>query len=238
VFNEAIDINTIIKAVNFIVEQEQDKGEHKIPIDVKDFSMTFKGNTSSNITEIDSKLPYMQNRGLFTDFSKVFGDLNTRISNKCFIRLNDIFEKPNYSSRDLNQCIKMALPYVMQKIKMWGCNVLTADNISCLVINEQIREGLDKDDTKPIRKPPFGRKPKPLLDTQEQNIKESTKIPFSRLDIIVGIMNTVDSIVAQDILNLLAKFSMSIPLVIPKFRQNCYEVLFIHIFFHIYIFSK
>ncbi len=225
VFTEAIDISTIIKIVKFIVEQEKAKNQHKAPINVGDFSIEFQpGNSSPNITELQlSKFPLIQNTELFGDYSKVFGDLNKRISNKSFIQLNDIIEKPNYSPENLNQCFSLALPYVMQNVKMWGCNVLTADNISGLITNEQVREK-DNDDKKTNRNPPFGKKCKPPTETQEQKLNDTTKIPFSRLDMLVGLINTVDSIVAQDILNLLAKFSMSIPLIIPKFRQNFYEV--------------
>ncbi len=106
---------------------------------------------------------------------------------------------------------------------MWGCNALTADNISGLICNEtysddSIEAGLSNAISFSFIKPKSS-----LIATK--SLAKTLKPYLSRIDIIVGIINSIDSIVAQDLLAIMSKFPMSLPLIVPELdKENSFKV--------------
>jgi hypothetical protein len=104
---------------------------------------------------------------------------------------------------------------------MWGCSALTADSISLLMA--------DRSNDNPIipvtKRPRFGRKPQTNKEIPEQNMKTEDKVPLSRIDTIVGVLNNVNPIAGQDVLNIMAKFPLAIPLIIRSiYEKDKYKV--------------
>ncbi len=100
---------------------------------------------------------------------------------------------------------------------MWGCQALSSDNISGLIaskedFDEEIEENLNF-----FNRPLFGRQ---ISNSSAQISKKDSKIPLSRLDIITCIFNSVDCIIGQDLLNIMAKFPISLPLIIKELHDK------------------
>ncbi|CAG8778642.1 7420_t:CDS:1, partial [Ambispora leptoticha] len=106
------------------------------------------------------------------------------------------------------------LPYLMQKVKMWGGHALTANNISALVVTKSAN-------IKKKTGPSFG-KSAPKFQQKSNNqlslttmALQSKKNSLSRIDCIVGLLTSADCIVAQDLIRIIAKFPIALPLVMP-----------------------
>ncbi|CAG8480116.1 24027_t:CDS:2 [Dentiscutata erythropus] len=157
------------------------------------------------------------------NYQPPIGETIVVITPKEYAKICQIYQPPNISDTQLVGCINEALPYIIQKIKMWGCNALTSSNISRLV-------------KKPKREPSFTAKSKKpsffetsnlyfgnVLDKttiSPLNISEHNKNPLSRFDCIISLLSSAECTVAQDILRIMAKFPMALPLVMPDIEQE------------------
>jgi len=87
---------------------------------------------------------------------------------------------------------------------------------------------ISKETLIPKNRPRFGKKVKESSNQMSKDKKIEQRVPLSRLDTIVGLFNSVDSIVAQDMLNIMAKFPNSMPLIINKLTdQHSFKVCFV-----------
>jgi hypothetical protein len=231
IFFEAIEIDRILRAVD-IVDKSLEGEEKKI--DVDHFNKKYDENEASSESEFRS---FKESDGRISDirestkfdakihqrFISVFGDSKKVIDSKEFFRLSYIIEKPKLIPSELKAAVVKVLPYITQRIKMWGCQALTADNISELISSVKYPDENIKQNIKSPNKPRFGNLPN-ILPFVEAGKKEN-KIPLSRLDIVVGLINSVHSIVAQDLLNIMAKFPIALPLIIRELHhKDSYKV--------------
>ncbi|XP_061435665.1 uncharacterized protein LOC133360810 [Lethenteron reissneri] len=148
-----------------------------------------------------------------TDFHSIFGDSLSWTTAKGYIEVCDITQKPNVYIDKMLRIMPMVLPFLLQNLKMWGGNVLQANAISSLV-------KVDAKTTQSghaFKRPTFGKKSAPTnsRQTQEQKI-----VPFSRLDCVVALLSCADCTVAQDLLQVMMKFPMALPLVMPDLEMK------------------
>nr|XP_032834298.1 uncharacterized protein LOC116956641 isoform X1 [Petromyzon marinus]XP_032834300.1 uncharacterized protein LOC116956641 isoform X1 [Petromyzon marinus] len=153
------------------------------------------------------------------DFHSIFGDSLSWTTAKGYIEVCDITQKPNVYSDKMSPIMPMVLPFLLQNLKMWGGNVLQANAISSLV-------KVDAKTTQSghaFKRPTFGKKSAPTNSRQTQ---EQIKVPFSRLDCVVALLSCADCTVAQDLLQVMMKFPMALPLVMPDLEmKDKYKVM-------------
>jgi hypothetical protein len=219
IFREAIEMSSIESIVDRINEWKQDLEDQKVkqqePIQENHFAVDFNDNRESP-EKILIRKPRSASWVMPKDLVNVFGDRPNIISSKDFNRLNRIIQRPLLSGDNLKQTVIQVMPYIMQKIKMWGCSALTADSISLLMADRS-----NDNPIKPVTKrPKFGGKPQTNKEIPEQNMKTEDKVPLSRIDTIVGLLNNVNPIVGQDVLNIMAKFPLAIPLIIRSIHEK------------------
>src|SRR6266540_1957383 len=111
-----------------------------------------------------------------------------------YVKLSKIFPPPKLSVYEKNGSVVAVLPYIRQKVKMWGTDVLKAENIKtlikeCDVSDEEFSEG----------------------DLQRQK-----KNQLTRFDCIVSLLASAECTVAQDIFRTLSQFPIAFPLIIPE----------------------
>jgi hypothetical protein len=147
--------------------------------------------------------------------------------------LKKLLLKPQITEINPKILKETVFPYLIQEIKMWGCNALKANNIYLLLksqssdsetvergsepkkSNEDLEKGIDEflEESDEERDKDFN--PNQIIISHKKR-----ENPFSRLDIIVGILNSVDPLVAQEILNNISKFPQALPLVIKDLKEK------------------
>ena len=229
IFTEAIEmscIETIVDKIDeWIQEMEEEKDKQKENIQENHFDADFSDSSKTSEIKLIRK-PRSASWVMPKNIVDVFGDKPIIISSKDFIRLNRIIQRPLLSGDNLRETVIQVMPYILQKIKMWGCSALTADSIALLMASIS-----EDNNAKPLvsKRPRFGAKPNTNKGISEQNMKTEAKTPLSRIDTIVGVLNNVNAIVGQDVLNIMAKFPLAIPLIIRSIYEKDKYKVFIEI---------
>ncbi|PKK68404.1 hypothetical protein RhiirC2_867289 [Rhizophagus irregularis] len=114
-----------------------------------------------------------------------------------YVKLSRILSPPKLLAHESGSVGKV-LPYIRQKVKMWGADVLRAENIKTLI---------DEDDE---------------LSDEESMIDESQDLKrnqLSRFDCIASLLASAECTVAQDIFRTLSQFPIAFPLVLPELDE-------------------
>jgi hypothetical protein len=223
-FIEAIDMNKIDNVVDKIDEDEKLKSQKLLFPDISEFQKTIdKINASKEDFELIDETDLEIEMKVDSKFSDVFGERMSKISYEDFILIKSIEEKPVITSENLRNAFLNLYPYLLQKIKMWGCNALNADYVSEMLQKKNpdcnVAPGVK------TRRPKFGRKNSEMKFDDVKLNQNFEKIPLSRLDIVSGILYSSNLVVAQDIINIMVKFPMVLPLIIPDLcDMNSYIV--------------
>ncbi len=108
-----------------------------------------------------------------------------------YIELKQILRESKFSKINPQIIKEIVLPILIQQIKMLGYHSLTPYKISEMMKSEKLEnENID----------PFPVENNRVFN-RNQPIKLREEKPFSRLDIIVAILNSVEALMAQEILN-------------------------------------
>ncbi|GES87321.1 interferon-induced very large GTPase 1-like [Rhizophagus clarus] len=113
-----------------------------------------------------------------------------------YVKLNNILSPPELPAHESGSVAKV-LPYIRQKVKMWGAEVLRAENIKTLVSEDEDEE-------------------------EESTVDESQdlkKNQLSRFDCIASLLASAECTVAQDIFRTLSQFPIAFPLVMPELDE-------------------
>ncbi|CAB5387394.1 hypothetical protein RhiirA1_438173 [Rhizophagus irregularis] len=116
-----------------------------------------------------------------------------------YVKLSNILSPPKLLAHESGSVGKV-LPYIRQKVKMWGADVLRAENIKTLIDEE------DDDE----------------LSDEESTIDESQDLErnqLSRFDCIASLLASAECTVAQDIFRTLSQFPIAFPLVMPELDE-------------------
>ncbi|CAG8483279.1 10118_t:CDS:1 [Acaulospora morrowiae] len=156
-------------------------------------------------------------------YQPLFGERIDVITPKEYAEICDIHELPSISKTNLDGCTNEVLPYIIQKIKMWGCGALTASSISRLLKESKMPSYTAKSK----KKHSFGKALSSTLDKEldnaaiaSSNTSEWNRNPLNRFDCIVRILSSAECTVSQDILRIMAKFPMTLPLIMPDIEQE------------------
>lgn len=136
-----------------------------------------------------------------------------------FVKLHSITNSPVIDITKMEECVKRALPFIIQRLKMWGGNVLCAEKVSTLIQGElKAKAGSTRSG------PRFSKKSVIVVDATTTPKKQN--IPFSRIDCISAIFCSACSTVSQDIVRIMSQFPMSLPLIMPDLEQeSTYKVM-------------
>jgi len=139
----------------------------------------------------------------------LLGERRFSISQREYFQIGNIIPIPQVLARvgKVQHFVGEVLPYLLQRVKMRGCRVLQANRITELVLQVD-------GNTKPSHD----------LNTPD-NSSMSHSCSVSRIDCVSCIFNVVDSVVASDILSIMAQFPLALPLVIPNLDNKSYRVL-------------
>ncbi|CAG8542745.1 38784_t:CDS:2 [Gigaspora margarita] len=140
-----------------------------------------------------------------------------------YVRICKIIPTPNVSKITPEIRFKKILPYLRQKIKMWGYGAFTASNILRLMMKPMSASFIENPD--PFKDEPFSNNRSENQHLFDLNDSNENKNPLARIDCITCLLSTVDCTVAQDILQIMAKFPIALPLVIPDFEYEKYMIL-------------
>ncbi|CAG8591632.1 2234_t:CDS:1, partial [Ambispora gerdemannii] len=216
---EPWDIKTIKDALQKLVHWKRKLDTE--PTIVANFNLVFESN-DTNFNEFDKQVVNVHKR-----WKTIMGETISMIVTKDHVQVCAIIPTPKIDATQKITCMNQVLPYLMQKVKMWGCYALTANNISALVMVERnnINNKSGPSFGKSVKTPSFVQKsnnhPPPA-----SNALQSKKNMLARIDCIVGLLTSADCIVAQDILRIMAKFPMALPLVMPDMEQeNEYKLM-------------
>src|SRR6266542_1232700 len=70
-----------------------------------------------------------------------------------YIKLSKIFTPPRLLAHERNGSVAKILPYIRQKVKMWGADVLRAENIKTLISeDEEFSDGESIDESQDLEK--------------------------------------------------------------------------------------
>jgi hypothetical protein len=220
VFDVPLELSAIIKSIEVINEIEDGMSKHTNMKQEKAFNREISSEFEVKPFENDDCIKIN-----FDDqYRKIFGDQITLLKSSRFNYLALVIEKPIIKDDEQSQIFVKVFPYIVQKWKMWGCHALSAENISGLFPTQQSSNVSIKIKPKSLNRPSFRKDPTQAVIQKDVFLGKKNKLPFSRIDTIVGIINTVDSIVAQDMLGILAKFPMALPLVIRDLHDNTFKV--------------
>ncbi len=221
IFPDAIECNTINEAIQKINKFKNDVTCRRKNVDVGNFNLKFR--RLSSLSQTGNFPLILKFVDLHEKFKKFHGDSLKIISISELNHLNSIEEKPNLSDNTIDRNVVKVLPYIIQKIKMWGCNALTADNISGLICNEIYSDDSVEADLSSAIRYSFIKPTSSPIATK--SLAKTLKPYLSRIDTIVEIINSIDSIVAQDLLAIMSKFPFSLPLIVPELdNENSFKV--------------
>jgi hypothetical protein len=100
---------------------------------------------------------------------------------------------------------------------MWGCTALSADNISSLIQSQQFSNVSLKEISKPLNRPSFRKKSEETSEMKSKKTMKAALLPFSRIDTLVGVLNSVEDIVAQKNIEYIDQISD----ITTSFDQGC-----------------
>ncbi|KAG4072854.1 hypothetical protein HA402_002597 [Bradysia odoriphaga] len=153
-------------------------------------------------------------------FNAIFGDSLKIIGNADFVKITKLISKPTFNSRNIRGYGSILLPYLLQQIKMLGCDNLLAEDMYQLIDVDAVDPSLtdESEQTAGDSADIFS-----MFD-DDANAMDTTApsdcVPISRLDCLTGLLSITDITVAQDIVRNIAQFSMSMPLVIHNIDKN------------------
>ncbi|RHZ83940.1 hypothetical protein Glove_86g224 [Diversispora epigaea] len=142
----------------------------------------------------------MDNKGIKVNskWHPILGESVPLIEPHHYVKLSKIISAPLLTADEKNGSIPLVLPYIRQKVKMWGADVLLAENIRTLIKQEG-----DDDD-----------------DDDENDDQGPQKNQLSRFDCIASLLASAECTVVQDIFQTLSQFPIAFPLVIPELELN------------------
>src|SRR6266542_3752685 len=135
------------------------------------------------------------------NWHSILGEVLPLIEPYHYVKLSEILKPPKLV-HERNGSVVAVLPYIRQKVKMWGVDVLRAENIKNLIIDDE-----EFSDTESMD------------DFEEYETQDLKKNQLSRFDCIVSLLASAECTVAQDIFRTLSQFPIAFPLIIPDLNE-------------------
>ncbi|CAH1761106.1 6983_t:CDS:2 [Entrophospora sp. SA101] len=129
-----------------------------------------------------------------------------------YVKLSKILAPPKLAIHEKNGSVAYVLHYIRQKVKMWGADVLKAENIKTLV--EENDDDVSDEESESSD-----------LDSMDED-QVVRKNQLSRFDCIASLLASVECTVAQDIFRTLSQFPIALPLTIPELdKKEMFKVM-------------
>ncbi len=122
-----------------------------------------------------------------------------------YVKLRKIFLPPKLPVNE-KECVAKVLPYIQQKVKMWGADVLRAESIKTLIEEDDASDDSDEEFSD--------------VDSMDESEDFQKKNQLSRFDCIASLLGTAECTVAQDIFRTLSQFPIAFPLVMPELDES------------------
>ncbi|CAG8649746.1 1038_t:CDS:2 [Dentiscutata erythropus] len=160
--------------------------------------------TENQVIKIDEK------------WQSILGNELPLIESQHYIKLGTIISPPKLLANELDNNVAKVLPYIRQKVKMWGVDILNAENFKSLInCNEEDKNSYDDEEDEESS------------GSESGNEKKITKNRLSRFDCIATLFASAECTVAQDIFRTISQFSIAIPLLMPEVNNSDkYNVMF------------
>ncbi|CAG8446402.1 16010_t:CDS:2 [Dentiscutata heterogama] len=121
------------------------------------------------------------------------------IEHKNYIKLGKIISPPKLSFNEIRKNVITILTYIQQKIKMWGVDILKAENFDKYLID---------------------------YDEEDEQFPDVESNRLSRFDYIAILFALAEFTVIQDIFQIISQFPIAFPLLIPKLdEEKKYKVM-------------
>ncbi|OXA58772.1 uncharacterized protein LOC118434886 [Folsomia candida] len=146
------------------------------------------------------------------------------IDHKRFLKVQKLLQQPRFSRNDKCEAITcQILPYILQKLKMWGVFVLEDGLLDQMLPNCQKilptysggKKFLKAGDVSKLNEPG------PPAIQQQKSDWDSTTI--SKLDIFSSLVHLCDPLVLQDIVRTLTFFPVALPFIMPQLNFSLDE---------------
>ncbi|CAG8821248.1 15082_t:CDS:1, partial [Racocetra persica] len=150
----------------------------------------------------------------------ILGDEISLVEPNDYVKLGVIIPNPRLTDIEKNGSIAELLPYIRQKVKMWGVGVLRAENIKTLIDKEAFKD--NKDDSENDSEDDFEDDFENLNyeETINENKELQRKNQLSRFDCIASLLTSAECTVVQDIFQTLSQFPITFPLITPKLNEE------------------
>ncbi|KAF0369730.1 up-regulator of cell proliferation-like [Gigaspora margarita] len=122
-----------------------------------------------------------------------------------YVKLGEIISPPKTLSAEN---VAAVLPYIRQKVKMWGVYILKAENFIDSLI--EYKDDKDEEDEKSSDDESSD------SESNDKNQKTIKKNILSRFDCIATLFASAECTVAQDIFRTISQFPIAFPLLIPE----------------------
>ncbi|CAB4487161.1 uncharacterized protein OCT59_001246 [Rhizophagus irregularis] len=142
----------------------------------------------------------------------ILGEEITLIEPYHYVKLSKILHPPKLSVYEMDGSVIAVLPYIRQKVKMWGAQVLKAENIKNLIEEDDGASDISDEE---------------FSDKDETNVSPNEKKnKLSRFDCIASLLASAECTVAQDIFRTLSQFPITFPLIMPELdREKRFKVM-------------
>ncbi|KAF0490312.1 interferon-induced very large GTPase 1-like [Gigaspora margarita] len=146
-------------------------------------------------------------RDVIEKWHEILGEELPLIRSQNYNKLGKTILSPKLSSSEIRRNVAAVLPYILQKVKMWGVDILKAENFDNLNYYEENDESSD-DESNGVNK---------------RIIKKNT---LSRFDCIAALFASAECTVVQDIFQTMSQFPIAFPLLIPELvKEKMYKVM-------------
>ncbi|CAG8608206.1 5796_t:CDS:2, partial [Cetraspora pellucida] len=145
--------------------------------------------------------PFPQNENEVLKIDKkwhlILGEEMPLIEPQHYFMLSKLIPQPKLLSHEIYLNVATVLPYIRQKVKMWGVDIFKAENFANLVNEEDDEESSDD-------------------ESKDENKKLIRKNRLSRFDCIATLFASAESTVVQDIIKTISQFPIAFPLLMPN----------------------
>ncbi|CAG8456205.1 2512_t:CDS:2 [Cetraspora pellucida] len=143
----------------------------------------------------------------------ILGEELPLIEPQDYVKLGKIISLPKLSANEIHNNVVKVLPYIRQKVKMWGVDILNAENFNKSLINHDEEDEESYEDSSESE------------SEDEKEIKKKNRL--SRFDCIATLFASAECTVVQDIFRTISKFSIAIPLLMPELNKSeKYQVMY------------
>ncbi|PKB98172.1 hypothetical protein RhiirA5_465520 [Rhizophagus irregularis] len=130
----------------------------------------------------------------------ILGEAIPVIESYHHVKLSKIIEPPRLPASQRHKSIIDVLPFIRQKVKMWGADILKAENIKTLIEDD---DNSDEESD--------------LMDEEEYPLPKKNRL--SRFDCVASLFASAECTVGQDMFRTLSQFPIAFPLIIPKLDE-------------------